>query len=189
MYLILNGENIIEIAKSAKEKDGKIITDKSVIVLVGARIVEVNDIPKFVEPILCDYTEEGFVLNVEYQSELAHLKKLKMAELDSNCKEAILGKFSAKVNDKEYLFSFDADAQLNFSGALQFLNNNLLKEVEWTAYEGENLVRITMNKEQFIQVAVAGFLHKDLQIKKFRNTLQPRIEKAEKLVEVDVITW
>ncbi|MCD4839758.1 DUF4376 domain-containing protein [Neobacillus sedimentimangrovi] len=120
---------------------------------------------------------------------LQKAKKFKIQEMSNRCNAEILGYFKAIVNGVEYEFSFDQEAQTNFIGTLSLFNNGMIEEAEWTAWKNGEVNRLTLTKQQFMQVVKAAFDHKDSNVKRFRNELQPMIEQATTIEEVEAIDW
>jgi hypothetical protein len=140
------------------------------------------------------YRDDGTELTSEEINEvrgetIEQLKERKIKELDQACNEAILGRFPATVGEIDYDFSFDAEAQANFTGTLVLFTNETISEVEWSAYLGGEKVRITLTKEQLTSVAMTAFAHKDSLIKRFNNDLLPLVQLATTKEELDVIEW
>ncbi len=139
--------------------------------------------PRFDE-ILNDWVEDEDVEVV-----LTLVKENKFNELNDACNKDILGYFDASVGLETYSFSFDEEAQSNFIGSLALFNEGLMTEVEWTAWKGDKAHRVTLSKEQFLNVAFLAYREKDAKISKLRNVLQPRIEACKTIEEVQAIQW
>jgi hypothetical protein len=136
-----------------------------------------------------DRTTGGWVEGKLEEDLLMQAKSDKLAEMTAVCEEQILGYFEATVNTVAYLFSFDREAQQNFNGTLTFFSEGLITEVEWTVHLNDKVTRISMSKDQFMTVVVTAFSHKNMNISKLRNDIQPRIENAVTLEEVNAISW
>jgi hypothetical protein len=121
--------------------------------------------------------------------ELDRSKKKKTEELSNACQKAILGYFEATVNSVAYLFSFDREAQTNFTGTLALFTEGLITEMEWTAHREGVAERIVLDKVKFLQVIAVAFQHKNMKVAKYRNQLVPLVEQATTLEEVADITW
>lgn len=117
------------------------------------------------------------------------IKEDKMDELTKQCQEDILGYFNAKIGEVEYRFSFDYEAQQNFNGTLSFFDRGLIPNVQWTAYKDGEAIRITLTEEEFMNVVMTAFAFKNSKISRLRNELQPLVEKAETIEEVESIKW
>jgi len=120
---------------------------------------------------------------------LAAMRKKKLIELTEACNKTILGRFRAVVEGVEYLFSHDAEAQMNFEIADKAFDKNRITEVGWTAYtlDGE-LVRLLLTQETFEPVYMKHLEHIQSNIVKLRDYLQPIVETAT-LEELETISW
>ncbi|MEC3533534.1 hypothetical protein P9143_24740, partial [Bacillus thuringiensis] len=114
--------------------------------------------PRFDE-VLNDWVEDEDVEVV-----LTLVKENKFNELNDACNKDILGYFDASVGSETYSFSFDEEAQSNFIGSLALFNEGLMTEVEWTAWKGDKTHRVTLSKEQFLNVAFLAYREKDAKI-------------------------
>lgn len=130
-----------------------------------------------------------WVEGADIEKVLEHIKSIKFDELNSACNKDISGYFDAPVGSETYTFSFDTEAQSNFIGSLALFNEGLMTEVEWTAWKGDTPHRVTLSKEQFLNVALLAYREKDAKIAKLRNVLQPRIEACTTIAEVQAISW
>lgn len=119
---------------------------------------------------------------------LDDIKSLKIKELNDLCKSAILGRFAAIVNDIEYEFSYDAEAQSRFNGIGLLFFANKVSEIEWTAYQNDERVRITLNPSDFNIVSLAALQHQNSNIIKFNQLLQ-QVNNAITKEQVEVIVW
>lgn len=118
------------------------------------------------------------------------VKEYKMAQLKELCQEDIYGGFTHAVNGIEYSFSFDAEAQANFTGTVVTLTAGLTTSIpEWTVKLNGQYTRINMTYEQFKEVAMSGFYIKDQKIARLRNQLEPALKAAIGLAEIDAINW
>lgn len=138
--------------------------------------------------------------SVKSQVELENEKQIKKVELNKACNQTIIGKFAANVDGVTYYFSNDAEAQSNFKDAKMSFDDGTIDLymgglVMWTAYdENGNVVRLTLNKSQFIPVNVARMFHQQNNISKLRDELEPMInavtiETPDALNIVRSITW
>ncbi|NEX77369.1 hypothetical protein G4Z05_00430 [Bacillus thermocopriae] len=125
----------------------------------------------------------------DLESVLNQLKQEKFAELSQACREDILGYFKATVNGIEYEFSFDAEAQDNFTETLVLFTSNIIAEQEWTAWKDGQPVRIMLDKDSFMRVIQKAYGHKNSKIAKLRNELQPILESCTTIEEIKSITW
>ena len=118
------------------------------------------------------------------------LKEYKMAQLKELCQEDIYSGFTATVGGTDYFFSFDAEAQANFTGSVVTIATGLITSIpEWTVKLNGEYTRINMTVEEFKEVALHGFYIKDQKIAKLRNVLEPSLKKAKTIEEVDSIIW
>jgi hypothetical protein len=109
--------------------------------------------------------------------------------LSHECQKAILGYFEAEVRGETYLFSFDAEAQLNFTGTLVLFNDGILSEIEWTAHKDGEALRLVLTRSEFMRVVAAGFAHKNDKISRLRGEIQEAIEQATTVEEIEAIEW
>lgn len=124
-----------------------------------------------------------------FEDILAEKRNHKMQELSDMCNKDILGYFEATVNGVAYLFSFDYEAQANFTGTLALFSEGLVTEMEWTAYENGKATRIALNKANFFSVISVAFDHKNTKIARLRNEFQPLVERATTSEEIEAIVW
>ncbi|MEC4620945.1 hypothetical protein VST04_22895 [Bacillus paranthracis] len=136
-----------------------------------------------------DETLNDWVEGADMEVVLKDIKTVKFNELNDACNKDISGYFDAPVGSETYTFSFDTEAQSNFIGSLALFNEGLMAEVEWTAWKGDTPHRVTLSKEQFLNVALLAYKEKDAKISKLRNVLQPRIEACTTIAEVQAISW
>lgn len=130
----------------------------------------------------------------DFEEVLSNLKESKFKELNAACNQTILGYFKAAINDVEYDFSFDNDAQSNFNGTLSFFIEGLISQVEWTAWKDGVPQRVIMNKSQFMTVVMTAFQHKNSNIARLRNDLQPKlysitVDTPNAVEEIEAIIW
>lgn len=120
-------------------------------------------------------------------------KDKKIAEMNAECNNTILSGFDYAIDGVEYHFSSSMTAQLNFQGVDSLFKDDLVPNgiVEWTVTDKVTgkIVRILINKDTFNQLKLQLFLHINNNISKFRNTLQPKIEVASTVAQVQEITW
>jgi hypothetical protein len=116
-------------------------------------------------------------------------KELKLIYFGKVCQEQILGYFKATVNGVEYDFSFDREAQQNFTGTLALFTEGLITEMEWTAWLNGQAERIILDKPTFLSIINVAFAHKNSKISHLRNDIQPLIEQATTIAEVEAISW
>lgn len=121
---------------------------------------------------------------------LDEAKTMKMQELNYRCERTILGRFKATVDAIEYSFSNDTEAQSNFKDGMWALENNKATTVKWTAYDIDgNVVRLDLDLTKLNDVNVARLTHQQTQVAKYRDTLQPQVEAATTIEDVEAITW
>lgn len=115
-------------------------------------------------------------------------KEMKMDSLNEKCEGAILGYFKSNVNGEEYDFSYDMEAQSRFNGVASSFSLGIINEVQWTAHKDGERYRLTLTKDQFIQVAKDAFVHQDSNIVKY-NELILAVKSAQTKAELDKIVW
>lgn len=124
------------------------------------------------------------------QNEILEISKEKrFAELSTDCQNAILGYFKATIDEVEYEFSFDREAQANFTGTMNFFGHGIIDSVEWTAWRGEEASRIKLNRDQFYYVVGVAFAHKNEKISRLRNVLQPILSECQSVEEINNVIW
>jgi hypothetical protein len=126
--------------------------------------------------------DEEYILNLE--------KAKKREELNIACKESILKGFNYTFNGVEYHFSYDEEAQINFSDAKQVLNDGAISEIPWTVHTMDGkYARINITKSMMSELTLAIVMHKNNNISKYRDELLPLVEKAKTVEEVRAIKW
>lgn len=143
--------------------------------------------PFFASPLSYMYVDQSLIKDDVH--ELKMLRQQRFEELSKECETEIKGYFKVVLHDTEYAFSYDYEAQLNFTGTLILFNENQIDEVEWTAYNGENVERITLDKTDFLIVTNEAFMHKNGNIHKLRNIIQPLLESCQTKEEINAIKW
>ncbi|NGQ94997.1 hypothetical protein G3578_07335 [Brevibacillus sp. SYP-B805] len=133
--------------------------------------------------------DEWYRSLIESDADLEELKAAKLAQLNEACGVAITGYFTAEVRGETYEFSYDAEAQDNFQDTRFAFADGAVQTVRWTAHKDGQVVRIDMNANEFNQVYYAGLAHKQAQISRFRDELQPIVEAATTKEEVDAVNW
>ncbi|KOS68378.1 hypothetical protein AEA09_07290 [Lysinibacillus contaminans] len=116
------------------------------------------------------------------------VKIRKINELDELCKQTILGRFKVTINEIEYEFSYDAEAQSRFNGIGLLFFANKISEIEWTAYENEQRVRIVLNQSNFDIVSLAALQHQKTNVTKYNQLLQ-QVNDATTKEQVEAIVW
>ena len=120
---------------------------------------------------------------------LENEKNRKKEELNIACNEAILDGFVYEVNGEKYKFSFDTEAQFNFQGAERILSKGLVGDISWTVKKDDEYHRIKISKQTMDELMIVIFLHKDRNIRKYREMLIPMVENANTVEEVQSVTW
>ncbi len=133
--------------------------------------------------------DEWYRFVSQRSADLEELKRAKLAQLNEACGEAIFGYFTAEVRGDMYDFSYDVEAQSNFKDAKFAFVDGQLQTVRWTAHKDGQVIRLDMNLDEFNQVYYAGLAHKQGQIRRLRDELQPLIESASTFEEVDAVNW
>lgn len=114
---------------------------------------------------------------------------LKDRELNDACQEAILAGFKHTINGIEYEFSYDKEAQGNFSDAQSILSDGLIAELLWTVKQDGEYTRIPINKTIMDELKLVILLHKTSNISKYRDKLMPLVESASSVEEVEAVIW
>ncbi|SDM14530.1 hypothetical protein [Sediminibacillus halophilus] len=133
------------------------------------------------------YVDGELIRDDEHQ--LLEVKNRKIHELSAMCNKAILGYFNVDLDIGTYSFSFDKEAQDNFTNTMALMNNDVTEEVRWTAHKDGEVHRVTLDKNTFMTVAKAGFNHKCHQISRFRDELQPLVEQANTIEDIKAVQW
>ncbi|MCZ8512395.1 hypothetical protein O9H85_08105 [Paenibacillus filicis] len=114
----------------------------------------------------------------------------KIAELNDKCKQTILGGFTSTVSGVSYQFSYDAEAQSNFTKAGRAFDKAIITSIKWTAYDSTgNVVRLTLDAPTFDSVFKDSLAHLNTQLSKFRDTLQPQVMACTTVAQVQAISW
>lgn len=117
-------------------------------------------------------------------------KENKLRELNQKCEESILGRFTVVINGVQYQFSNDNEAQKNFDKADRAFTKGMIIEIPWTVYNSNGqVVRVLLNQETFDMVYADHLSHIQNNISKFRDILQPQVEMATTISEVEAIIW
>jgi hypothetical protein len=120
--------------------------------------------------------------------ELENTKKKKYDELENYCETAILGRFKVTLNEIEYEFSYDMEAQSRFNGTGILFLGNKIEEIPWTAYQDDIRVRITLSKDDFDTVSIAALNHINNHIVKY-NDLLVKVNNSTTINQVQLINW
>jgi hypothetical protein len=148
--------------------------------------VEEND-PFLLDPFLYRYRDFKFFKDESIAKEM--MKSRVHRRLDEKCKETILGRFVAQIDEKEYWFSYDEEAQGRFNGVPYLFTSGMITEVEWTAYDEDGKrTSVVLNKEKFDYLAGKAFLHQMTNISKFRKKIE-ELGNCETAEEMNQITW
>ncbi|WP_431798921.1 hypothetical protein [Halobacillus andaensis] len=116
-------------------------------------------------------------------------KQKKQIELDKACNSAILAGFFHVIDGVEYLFSYDLEAQVNFGDLKEVLKDGIVDEVMWTVRKDGEYTRIPITSEIMKELTVSILMHKQDNISKFRDFLEPQVKDATTVEEVKEITW
>lgn len=123
-------------------------------------------------------------------AQLPASQKAKMTELNNACNNAILGNFTSTVGGVSYQFSYDTEAQANFSKAGRAFDKGFITSTSWTAYDANgNVVRVTLNATDFDTVFKDSLTHVNSNVSRFRDTLQPQVTAATTVAAVNAIVW
>jgi hypothetical protein len=171
-------------ATQYEDKDGNVIT-----VEIPPNYKEGWGVNRsFYNPIF-DIEKNDWVEGKSADEILSIAKEKRFRELSIQCQDSILGYFKAIINEVEYEFSFDREAQSNFTGTLHFFSNGLIENVEWTAWKDGVAERLILDEVQFMNIAKLAFTHKNQKISKLRNELQPQLDACQTIEELELITW
>ena len=113
----------------------------------------------------------------------------KKNELSQKCHEDIISLFEVEIKGKKYGFSYDMEAQTNMQETYQMFQNNVINEINWSARNNSEKVRVTLNKSEFEKVYYEGIKHKQTLISKLKDKLEPLIDSTESEEELDSINW
>jgi hypothetical protein len=125
----------------------------------------------------------------EVEPSLSTLRKIKIAELNVACNKAILSRFTSNIDGVDYEFSYDQEAQSNFSGAGHAFSRGYTTEIEWTAHKDGEDIRIMLDAQKFDEVAIAGMIHVNSNVTRFRNELIPAVMGAATVSEIISVEW
>jgi hypothetical protein len=132
---------------------------------------------------------DGSIIKID-ELELIKVKSKKKTELQNECDKTILGRFYAELDGVTYQFSCDNEAQKNFDKALKVFEKGWKTELLWTVYDMDgNVLRLMVRADQYAPLYMAHLDHIQYNISKFRDTLQPLVEKAETVEEVENVTY
>lgn len=144
-------------------------------------------------PVLTGGVGEWSYLNGELFKDdsrlIDNLKNDKKAELSQACQESILGGFTSKVNGVEYHFSYDREAQINFQETYHLFQNSVVDSVKWSAHLKGKPIRIDLNKKDFEVVFFASVRHKQENISKFKDQIEPLIDAQSTIEGLKAINW
>ncbi|MNF64999.1 hypothetical protein D3C84_467490 [compost metagenome] len=139
--------------------------------------------PKF------DYQIDDWVEGRPFEEILQEHRKLKDTELNKACEKSILSGFKHIINDIEYHFSYDIEAQINFGDAKIALNEGLKQEVMWTVKKDGEYTRLPITKDIMDGLSVAILDHKSNNVSKYRDFLMVIVNSATSIEEINSITW
>ncbi|MEH7117222.1 DUF4376 domain-containing protein [Neobacillus vireti] len=132
--------------------------------------------------------QEGQIIK-SFELELQRAKDKKDIELNQACKESILAGFSHVINGIEYWFSYDKEAQQNFSDAKQAFNDGLIESINWTVKQDGEYTRIPITNAIMQELSLVILKHKDRNISKYRDELMPQLKAAKTVEEVQALSW
>ena len=120
---------------------------------------------------------------------LKEKKEEKRRELSAQCHKVIIDVFESNVGGITYGFSYDMEAQTNMQETYQMFQNDVIDKVVWSARKDDEKVRVTLNKRDFESLYYNGIKHKQSQISKLKDTLEPMIDSANSEEELETIKW
>lgn len=149
--------------------------------------LEVEDYALFENP--DNFLYEDGVLKKDDSRLLEKAKFSKDQELNQACNDAILSGFDHIIGGSSYHFSFDTEAQLNFQGIRPLLSEGIIPKVDWTVTKDGEYYRIPVDKKLMDELTIAILMHKDGNVRKYRNQLLPKVNEATTVEEVNSINW
>ncbi|MDY7043691.1 hypothetical protein RVS70_05680 [Virgibacillus sp. M23] len=152
-------------------------------------VLEVNDNHDVINnPFIYKYIDGALIKDSDYQ--LSRAKKSRFEKLRKDCENDILGYFEAPVNGVTYTFSFDDEAQKNFTGTLALtLAGAVDPEQKWTVYRNGIVERIKLDTDNFMNVSRIAYKRKDDKVDRLRGEIQQAIDNAKTIEEVNQVVW
>ena len=120
---------------------------------------------------------------------LENIKDSKKNSLSSICMRKITEGFTQELSGEDYYFRYNIIKQQNFSDTMRLFENNMINKIGWSAYLGEEKVRIQLDKETFSAVYLAGVKHKTDCLTRLNDVLYPLVDAAENKETVARIYW
>ena len=93
---------------------------------------------------------------IDEDNKLNEFKTMKKEELSNYCKETIQRGFYYK----SYMYSYGLDNQQNFTDTMRLFENNMIDSIGWNAYVDGEKSRVSLNRDTFQMVYLAGVKHK-----------------------------
>jgi hypothetical protein len=118
-----------------------------------------------------------------------HERQLKDAELNELCRQSILAGFTHTIDGIEYQFSYDSEAQQNFTDAMTALGQGLIQSIGWTVKKEGEYTRIQITPEIMNELKIVILMHKDSNISKYRDVLMKAVTEAQTVEEVRAVSW
>lgn len=117
--------------------------------------------------------------------DLVQYKLDKISLLNDMCNQSVLSTFTSSAMGVPHVYVFDYEAQMNFAGAKQAFQDNLITNIDWNTRDAGVLNHSTA---QFGSLWLDGFIHKVSTIGKFR-TLKAQVEATttDTAAKVDAI--
>lgn len=143
---------------------------------------------RFFKP-MWDFKRNAWVEDEDLTEKINLAKQAKREELSLSCQEHILNGFDYKINNIEYRFSYDREAQLNMQETFQMFQNDMLKTIIWTVKLNGEHMRLTLDRPLFNLIYTASLQHKQDAISRFRDKLMLILKQAETLEAVNAINW
>lgn len=110
-------------------------------------------------------------------------------ELNQACNDTILAGFDYEIDGVLYHFSYDKEAQQNFTDAQTILSDGLVQELMWTVQKDGEYTRIPINKAVMDKLKVVIMMHKTSCISKYRDVLMKIVNEAQTIEEIESVTW
>lgn len=144
----------------------------------------------FQEP-LWSFTKNAWYEAISIDELLKESKESKKIELSLACQEAILGRFPSKHKGVAYSFSYDKEAQANFSERWNLFQNNIIESIMLTAktIPGDEVKRILVTRDEFTVIYLDSIKHKENCISRLQDLLIPMVNNAVSTKQLEDIHW
>lgn len=120
---------------------------------------------------------------------LEELKENKKKQLSDTCRDEILSGFECEMLGVIYHISYDMEAQANLQEVYQLFQNKVIETIRWSAIlEGEK-TRLSLSKPEFEKMFYTSVKHKQCLISKLKDSIEPKIDSATSVEEIEAIKW